>query len=36
MSFVYPAGLWALLAVGVFAAVWLIRHRSEVTPVSST
>ena len=36
MSFVYPAGLWALLALGVFAAVCLIRHRSEVTPVSST
>ena len=35
MSFVYPAGLWALLALGVFAAVCLIRHRSEVTPVSS-
>ena len=36
MSFVYPAGLWALLALGVFAAVCLSRHRSEVTPVSST
>ena len=24
MSFVYPAGLWALLALGAFAAVCLI------------
>ena len=36
MSFVYPAGLWALLALGVLAVVCLIRRRSEVTPVSST
>lgn len=36
MSFVYPMGLWALLALGVLAVVWLIRRRSEATPVSST
>lgn len=36
MSFVYPAGLWALLALGAFAAVCLMKSRSRVTPVSST
>ena len=36
MSFVYPAGLWALLALAVLAVLCLVRRRSEVTPVSST
>ena len=36
MSFVYPAGLWSLLALAVLAAVCLVRRRSEITPISST
>lgn len=35
MKFVYPAGLWALLALAVPALLRLARQRSEVTPVSS-
>lgn len=36
MSFVYPAGLWALLGIGVLIAVCMVRRHSEMTPVSST
>lgn len=36
MSFVYPAGLWALLGLAVLIALCLMRRRSEMTPVSST
>lgn len=36
MSFVYPAGLWALPALAVLIAMCLMRRRSELTPVSST
>jgi len=36
MSFVYPAGLWALLGLAVLAAVCMVRRNSELTPVSST
>ena len=36
MSFVYPAGLWALLGLALLVAVCLVRRNSELTPVSST
>jgi len=36
MSFVYPAGLWALLGLAVLIAVCMARRHAEVTPVSST
>ena len=36
MSFVYPAGLWALLGIAVLIAVCMARRHAEVTPVSST
>lgn len=36
MSFVYPAGLWALLGAAVLVLVCLLRRRYDVTLVSST
>ena len=36
MSFVYPAGLWALAALAALVILSLARRRSEVTLVSST
>lgn len=35
MSFVYPAGLWALLALALPLALALLRRRAELTNVSS-
>ncbi|MBQ8619685.1 MAG: VWA domain-containing protein [Clostridia bacterium] len=36
MSFVYPAGLWALLGLVLLMVFSLMKRRSEVTTISST
>lgn len=36
MSFVYPAGLWALAGILILVAVCMVHRNSELTPVSST
>lgn len=35
MSVKYPAGLWALLSIAVLVIIHLIRHKHEMTAVSS-